>query len=81
MNKYNRIFNFAAGPAMLPEEVLETAKNELMNYKNSGMSVMEISHRSSLFNDIITEAENNLRILLNVPNNYKIFKPVLPNDL
>ena len=72
MNKYNRIFNFAAGPAMLPEEVLETAKNELMNYKNSGMSVMEISHRSSLFNDIITEAENNLRILLNVPNNYKI---------
>ena len=72
MNKYNRIFNFAAGPAMLPEEVLETAKNELMNYKNSGMSVMEISHRSSLFNDIITEAENNLRMLLNVPNNYKI---------
>ena len=46
MNKYNRIFNFAAGPAMLPEEVLEIAKNEMMNYKNSGMSVMELSHRS-----------------------------------
>ncbi len=72
MNKYNRIFNFAAGPAMLPEEVLEIAKNEIMNYKNSGMSVMEISHRSSLFNDIIKEAENNLRILLNIPSNYKV---------
>lgn len=72
MNKYNRIFNFAAGPAMLPEEVLETAKDELMNYKNSGMSVMEISHRSSLFDEIINDAINNLRKLLNVPNNYKI---------
>lgn len=72
MNKYNRIFNFAAGPAMLPEEVLEIAKNEMMNYKNSGMSVMELSHRSSLFNDIITEAEENLRKLLNVPTNYKV---------
>lgn len=72
MNKYNRIFNFAAGPAMLPDEVLETAKNEMMNYKNSGMSVMEISHRSSLFNDIIKDAESNLRILLNIPNNYKV---------
>ena len=72
MNKYNRVFNFAAGPAMLPEEVLEVAKEELMNYKNSGMSVMEISHRSSLFNDIIKEAESNLRILLNIPNNYKV---------
>ena len=72
MNKYNRIFNFAAGPAMLPEEVLEIAKNEMMNYKNSGMSVMELSHRSSLFNDIITEAEDNLRKLLNIPSNYKV---------
>ena len=72
MNKYNRVFNFAAGPATLPEEVLEVAKEELMNYKNSGMSVMEISHRSSLFNDIIKEAESNLRILLNIPNNYKV---------
>lgn len=72
MNKYNRIFNFAAGPAMLPDEVLEVAKDELMNYKNSGMSVMELSHRSSLFNDIIIEAEENLRKLLNIPNNYKV---------
>ena len=72
MNKYNRIFNFAAGPAMLPTEVLESAKDELMNYKNSGMSVMEISHRSSLFNEIIKDAENNLRKLLNIPTNYKV---------
>lgn len=72
MNKYNRIFNFAAGPAMLPTIVLESAKDELMNYKNSGMSVMEISHRSSLFNEIIKDAENNLRKLLNIPTNYKV---------
>ena len=72
MNKYNRVYNFAAGPAMLPEEVLEIAKNEMMNYKNSGMSVMEISHRSNLFQNIIDEAENDLRKLLNIPNNYKV---------
>lgn len=69
---YNRIYNFSAGPGVLPEEVLETAKNEMMNYQDSGMSVMEISHRSSLFNSIITEAENDLRTLLNIPSNYKV---------
>lgn len=67
-----RVYNFAAGPATLPLEVLMIAKEEMTNYHNSGMSVMEISHRSDLFKEIITEATDNLRKLLNVPNNYKI---------
>jgi len=66
------IYNFSAGPAMLPHEVLLTAQNELLNYQNSGMSVMELSHRSSLFDDIITDAEKLLRELMAIPDNYRV---------
>ena len=57
MNKYNRVFNFAAGPATLPVEVLEEAQSEMLNYQNTGMSVMEMSHRSKMFETIIEDAE------------------------
>ena len=67
-----RIFNFSAGPAMLPEEVLREAAAEMMNYRGCGMSVMEMSHRSKMFDDIINETEQDLRELLKVPANYKI---------
>ncbi|MGN8646065.1 3-phosphoserine/phosphohydroxythreonine transaminase [Gracilibacillus sp. HCP3S3_G5_1] len=67
-----RVHNFSAGPSMLPLEVLEKAQRELPNYKDSGMSVMELSHRSGLFTDIITEAESLLRELMNIPANYKV---------
>ncbi len=67
-----RVHNFSAGPSMLPLEVLEKAQAELPNYKDSGMSVMELSHRSGLFTDIITEAESLLRDLMNIPDNYKV---------
>ncbi|SFL70268.1 phosphoserine aminotransferase apoenzyme [Gracilibacillus orientalis] len=67
-----RVHNFSAGPSMLPLEVLEKAQAELPNYKDSGMSVMELSHRSGLFTDIITEAESLLRELMNIPDNYKV---------
>jgi len=67
-----RVYNFSAGPAVLPEAVLKQAAEELYIYKESGMSVMEMSHRSKDFLNIITEAEANLRKLLNVPENYKI---------
>ena len=69
---YNRVYNFAAGPATLPVEVLEEARDEMMNYKNTGVSVMEMSHRSKMYQDIIEEAELNLRKLLNIPSNYKV---------
>lgn len=69
---YNRVYNFAAGPATLPVEVLEKARDEMMNYKNTGMSVMEMSHRSKMYQDIIEEAEKDLRELLNIPQNYKV---------
>ena len=68
----SRVFNFSAGPAMLPKEVLEEAAFEMLDYNGSGMSVMEMSHRSSLFEDILTTAQNDLRELLNIPDNYKI---------
>lgn len=68
----DRVFNFSAGPSMLPLEVLEKAASELTNYQNSGMSVMEMSHRSKEFKDIITEAESLLRELMNIPDNYKV---------
>lgn len=68
----DRVYNFSAGPSMLPLAVLEKAQTELTNYKGSGMSVMEISHRSGLFTDIITEAENLLRELMQIPDNYKV---------
>lgn len=67
-----RIFNFSAGPAMLPVEVLEQAASEMLDYKGSGMSVMEMSHRSKVYQSIIDEAEKDLRTLLNIPDNYKV---------
>lgn len=67
-----RVYNFSAGPSMLPLTVLEKAQQELVNYANSGMSVMELSHRSGYFTDIITEAESLLRELMNIPENYKV---------
>ena len=70
--EYNRAHNFSAGPSTLPASVLEKARDELLNYKGSGMSVMELSHRSSTFNDIIIRAENQLRTLLDIPSNYHI---------
>lgn len=68
----NRVYNFSAGPSMLPVEVLERAAKEMTNYENSGMSVMEMSHRSKEFNTIITDAERQLRALMNIPENYKV---------
>lgn len=68
----NRVYNFSAGPSMLPIQVLEKAQKELVNYNNSGMSVMELSHRSGWFTDIITEAEQLLRDLMGIPENYKV---------
>lgn len=66
------MYNFSAGPAVLPEEVLREAAEEMMDYKGSGMSVMEMSHRSQVFDDIIKEAEQDLRDLMNIPDNYKV---------
>lgn len=70
--KYGRIYNFSAGPSMLPEAVLEEVQAELLNYQGSGMSVMEMSHRSKVFEDILHEAEKDLRDLMNIPENYKV---------
>lgn len=67
-----RIFNFSAGPSVLPIEVLEKAASELVNYKDAGMSVMEMSHRSAPYQDIIDRAEASLRDILNIPSNYKV---------
>ena len=68
----SRVYNFSAGPAVLPEEVLKEAADEMMDYKGSGMSVMEMSHRSKWFDDIIKEAQADLRDLINIPDNYKV---------
>ncbi len=70
--KYNRTFNFSAGPAMMPECVLEEIRDEMMNYRGSGMCVMEMSHRSAVFQTIIEEAQADLRKLMNIPDNYKV---------
>ena len=70
--KYDRIYNFSAGPSMLPEPVLEEIAGEVLNYKGSGMSVMEMSHRSQVFQTIVDEAEADLRELMNIPDNYKV---------
>ena len=70
--KYGRSFNFSAGPAMMPECVLEEIRDEMMNYRGSGMCVMEMSHRSAVFQTIIDEAEQDLRSLMNIPENYKV---------
>ncbi|MDD4564695.1 MAG: 3-phosphoserine/phosphohydroxythreonine transaminase [Eubacteriales bacterium] len=72
MNKAERVFNFSAGPSMLPLEVMELAAEQLTNYNGCGMSVMEMSHRSKEFEEIIHTAESNLREIMNIPYNYKI---------
>ena len=70
--KYGRTYNFSAGPAMMPEAVLEEIAAEMMNYRGSGMSVMEMSHRSKVFQQIRDEAEADLRKLMGIPDNYKV---------
>ncbi len=67
-----RVYNFSAGPAVLPEEVLKEAADEMLDYRGTGMSVMEMSHRSKAFETIINEAEADLRELMNIPDNYKV---------
>ena len=68
----SRVYNFSAGPAVLPEEVLKEAADEMLDYRGSGMSVMEMSHRSKVYDDIIKEAERDIRDLMNIPDNYKV---------
>ena len=67
-----RVYNFSAGPSMLPEEVLKKAAEQMMCYEDSGMSVMEMSHRSPVYEKIIADAEAKLRQLMNIPDNYKV---------
>ena len=69
---YNRTYNFSAGPATMPEPVLEQIRDEMMNYRGSGMCVMEMSHRSKVFQDIYDRAEAYLRELMGIPDNYKV---------
>ena len=68
----SRVYNFSAGPAVLPEEVLKEAAQEMMDYQGSGMSVMEMSHRSTVFEKIIHKAEEDIRKLLYIPENYEV---------
>ena len=68
----SRVYNFSAGPAVLPEEVLKEAQEEMLDYRGCGMSVMEMSHRSKVFQNIIDEAEADLRDLMGIPSNYKV---------
>ena len=68
----SRVYNFSAGPAVMPEEVLREASEEMMDYRGCGMSVMEMSHRSKDFQDILKEAEQDLRDLMEIPDNYKV---------
>jgi phosphoserine aminotransferase len=67
-----RVYNFSAGPSMLPEPVLKTAAAEMLDYKGSGQSVMEMSHRSAEYQAIIEGAESGLREIMNIPANYKV---------
>ena len=67
-----RVYNFAAGPAVLPEAVLKEATEEMLDYNGAGMSVMEMSHRSKAFEEILQAAERDLRDLMNIPDNYKV---------
>jgi len=69
---YGRVYNFSAGPAMMPESVLEEIRDEMLNYRGSGMCVMEMSHRSAVYQQIIDEAEADLRDLMSIPDNYKV---------
>ena len=68
----SRVYNFSAGPAVLPEEVLTEAAAEMLDYQGTGMSVMEMSHRSKPYQKIIDEAEEDLRALMGIPENYKV---------
>ena len=68
----SRVYNFSAGPAVLPEDVLKEIQEEIFDYNGSGQSVMEMSHRSKVFDDIIKEAEADLRDLMHIPDNYKV---------
>ena len=68
----NRVYNFSAGPSMLPLSVLEQAQKDLLCYGDSGMSVMEMSHRSPAFETIIADAEAKLRQVMAIPDNYKV---------
>ena len=72
MTEYNRVYNFSAGPSMLPLPVLEKVRDQLLNYEGSGQSVMEMSHRSAEFKKIIEDAEKNLRDLMEIPVNYRV---------
>lgn len=72
MSKSERVYNFSAGPSMLPLEVMELAAEQLTNYNGCGMSVMEMSHRSKEFEEILHSAESNLRDIMNIPENYKV---------
>ena len=67
-----RVYNFSAGPSMLPEAVLKTAADEMLDYQGSGQSVMEMSHRSKTYDKIIKDAEALLREIMNIPDNYKV---------
>ena len=69
---YDRVYNFSAGPATMPEPVLEEIRDEMMNYRGSGMCVMEMSHRSKVFQEIYDNAEADLRKLMAIPDNYKV---------
>ena len=72
MTEYDRVYNFSAGPSMLPLPVLEKVRDQLLNYEGSGQSVMEMSHRSAEFKKIIEDAEKNLRDLMEIPDNYRV---------
>lgn len=72
MSENNRVYNFSAGPSMLPESVLKIAADEMLNYQGSGQSVMEMSHRSKAYEAIIKECERSLRSVMNIPDNYKV---------
>ena len=68
----SRVYNFSAGPAVLPEEVLREAAEEMLDYQGTGMSVMEMSHRSKMFENILEQAKADLKELMHIPDNYKI---------
>ncbi|MBQ1423961.1 MAG: aminotransferase class V-fold PLP-dependent enzyme, partial [Lachnospiraceae bacterium] len=68
----SRVYNFSAGPACLPESVLEEIRDEMLEYGTSGQSVMEMSHRSKVFEGILHETENTLREIMQIPDNYKV---------
>src|SRR3990167_1037551 len=69
---YKRPYNFSPGPSVLPEEVLIRAQGEMLNWRNTGVSIMELSHRTEIFLQFVRDLEQKIRVLMNVPNNYKI---------